>query len=191
MVEIINRNTARFVGRNILINDYSGHPFPFELSQLLSKKNRIIHSYAQYFETPKANFSKKLQGKNLKIVPININKKFKKDNFLLRRSMDLNYGKKIIDLIKKNNPDIVICAQLPLDPLYKIINYCQKNKIKTIFWMQDIYSFAISKILNKKIPLLGTLIGKYYFYLEKKCEDKSDKIVVISSDYKKFIDNKT
>ena len=66
MVEIINRNTARFVGRNILINDYSGHPFPFELSQLLSKKNRIIHSYAQYFETPKANFGKKLQGKNLK-----------------------------------------------------------------------------------------------------------------------------
>ena len=190
MVEIINRNTARFVGRNILINDYSGHPFPFELSQLLSKKNRIIHSYAQYFETPKANFSKKLQGKNLKIVPININKKFKKDNFLLRRSMDLNYGKKIIDLIKKNNPDIVICAQLPLDPLYKIINYCQKNKIKTIFWMQDIYSFAISKILNKKIPLLGTLIGKYYFYLEKKCEDKSDKIIVISPDYKRFIDTK-
>ena len=31
---------------------------------------------------------------------------------------------------------------------------------------------------------------KYYFYLEKKCENKSDKIVVISSDFKKFIDAK-
>ena len=48
----------------ILINDYSGHPFPFELSQLLSKKYEIVHSYAQYFETPKANF------KSLAIIPI-------------------------------------------------------------------------------------------------------------------------
>ena len=108
----------------------------------------------------------------------------------LRRSMGLNYGKKIIDLIKKNNPDIVICAQIPLDPLYKIINYCKKNKIKTIFWMQDIYSIAIRRILNKKVPLLGLLVGKYYFYLEKKCEDKSDKIVVISPHFKQFIDTK-
>ena len=56
MVEIINRNTARFVGRNILINDYSGHPFPFELSLFLSKNFKIVHAFAQYFETPKANF---------------------------------------------------------------------------------------------------------------------------------------
>ena len=56
--------------------------------------------------------------------------------------------------------------------------------------MQDIYSIAISRILNKKIPLLGTLIGKYYYYLEKQCENKSDKIVVISPDFKKFIDTK-
>ena len=174
----------------ILLNDYSGHPFPFELSQHLSKKFHVIHAYASYFESPKANFNIKKKNNKIKIVPININKKFKKDNFFLRRSMDLDYGKKIIDLIKKNNPDIVICAQIPLDPLYKIINYCKKNKIKTIFWMQDIYSIAIRRILNKKIPLLGTLIGKYYFYLEKKCEDKSDKIVVISSDFKKFIDTK-
>ena len=172
----------------ILINDYSGHPFPFELSQQLSKKFHVIHAYANYFESPKASFDIKKKNNKIKTIPININKKFKKDNFFLRRSMDLDYGKKIIDLIKKNNPDIVICAQIPLDPLYKIINYCKKNKIKTIFWMQDIYSIAIRRILNKKVPLLGLLVGKYYFYLEKKCEDKSDKIVVISSDFKKFID---
>ena len=174
----------------ILLNDYSGHPFLFELSQHLSKKFHVIHTYASYFESPKATFNIKKKNNKIKIIPININKKFKKDNFFLRRSMDLDYGKKIIDLIKKSKPDIVICAQIPLDPLYKIINYCKENKIKTIFWMQDIYSIAISRILNKKIPLLGTLIGKYYFYLEKKCEDKSDKIVVISPDFKKFIDTK-
>ena len=78
-----------------------------------------------------------------------------------------------------------------MDPLYEIIKYCKSNKIKTVFWMQDIYSVAISKILNKKIPLIGRLIGKYYFYLEKKCEHLSDKIIVISPDFKKFLDKES
>ena len=92
----------------ILVNDYSGHPFIFELSKILSKKYKIVHSYAQYFETPKANFSKKIQNKNLKIAPIRINKKFKKDNFFSRRSNDILYGKKIIELIKIQKPEIII-----------------------------------------------------------------------------------
>ena len=37
----------------ILLNDYSGHPFPFELSQHLSKKFHVIHAYAGYFESPR------------------------------------------------------------------------------------------------------------------------------------------
>ena len=175
----------------ILVNDYSGHPFLFELSQHLSKKYKIIHSYAQYFETPKANFNEKSQCKNLKIVAIKIKQKFKKDNFFSRRSNDVFYGKKIINLIEDQKPKIVICAQVPLDPLYEIIKYCKSNKIKTVFWMQDVYSVAISKILNKKIPLIGRLIGKYYFYLEKKCEHLSDKIIVISPDFKKFLDKES
>ena len=174
----------------ILINDYSGHPFPFELSQLLSKKHKVMHAYARYFETPKANFKSKKKNSNLKIIPIKIRKQFQKDNFILRRSIDIFYGKKIVDLIKNKKPNVVVCAQIPLDPLIKIITFCKQNNIKIIFWMQDIYSLAISKILNRKFPLFGKLIGKYYFYLEKKCEDMCDKIIVISSNFKKFLDKK-
>ena len=180
-----------FYNMKILISDYSGHAFPFELSQHLSKKHKVIHSYAQYFETPKANFKIKLQNSKSKIVPIRIDKIFKKDNFFLRRSMDITYGKRIIDLIKIEKPDVVICSTMPLDPLNNIISHCKEKEIKSIFWIQDIYSEAISKILNKKIPLIGGLIGKYYYYLEKKCERLSDKIVVISSAFKKFLDKKS
>ena len=52
----------------IIIIDYSGHPFLFELSQKLSKQYCVIHSYAQYFETPKANFASKKANSNLKII---------------------------------------------------------------------------------------------------------------------------
>ena len=112
-----------------------------------------------------------------KIVPIKVEKKFQKDNFILRRSIDILYGKKIIDLIINKKPNIIVCAQIPLDPLLKIMTFCKKNNIKIIFWMQDIYSVAISKILNKKFPLIGKLIGKYYFRVEKKCENMPEKLI--------------
>ena len=109
----------------ILVNDYSGHPFPHELSQLLSKKYKVIHTYAKYFETPKANFKTKKKNLNLQIIPIKIGKKFQKDNFILRRSIDISYGEKIIDLIKNKKPNVIVCAQIPLDPLVKIISSYQ------------------------------------------------------------------
>ena len=172
----------------ILISDYSGHPFPLELSQTLSKKHDVIHNYAQFFETPKANFKTKKIFPKLIIKPIKVKHKFVKDNFISRRTIDILYGKKLIKLIADQKPDIIVCCQLPLDPLYDVISYSRRNQIQTIFWMQDIYSEAISRILNKKFPFFGKLIGKYYFYKEKKCEYMSDKIVVISSEFRKFID---
>jgi colanic acid biosynthesis glycosyl transferase WcaI len=171
----------------ILVNDHSGHAFPLELSQQLSKKHEVVHCYAQYFETPKANFKKNPKDPKLKIIPIKINKNFKKDHFFMRRSVEILYGKKIVNIIKIQKPDIVICSTTPLDSLVRIIRYCKINQIKSIFWMQDIYSEAISRILNKKIPIIGRLIGRYYHYIEKKCENSCDKIVVISPAFKKFI----
>ena len=47
----------------ILLNDYSGHPFSLELSQHLSEKFNVLHSYAGYFESPKANFDIKKKKK--------------------------------------------------------------------------------------------------------------------------------
>ena len=69
----------------ILINDYSGHPFPLELSWFLSSRHKVIHTYAKYFETPKADFKFKRKNSNLRIIPIQKGKKFKKENFILRR----------------------------------------------------------------------------------------------------------
>ena len=69
----------------ILLNDYSGHPFSLELSQHLSEKFNVLHSYAGYFESPKANFDIKKKKNKIKIIPIHINKKFKKDNFFFKK----------------------------------------------------------------------------------------------------------
>lgn len=167
--------------------DYAGHPFIYELSKKLSKKHSVYHCFADFFSSPKANLINK---KSLRIVPIKSKTKFIKNHFLSRRRIEINFGHSVIQIIKNIKPDLIICAQIPLDPLENILNFTKNSSIKSIYWVQDIYSEAIKKIINKKIPILGSLLGFYYKRKEISCQDKSDKIIIITKEFQKYISKK-
>ncbi len=172
----------------ILLNDYSGHAFTYELGLRISSYHNVFYCYADFFQTPKADFnSKKKDSRKISTNPISIKKKFNKYNFFTRIFREISYGEGVINLIKKTNPQLVICANTPLNPLLNILKYCKRNNIKTIFWMQDIYAEAIKKLLNKKFYILGTLASFYFNLLEKECEKIADQIIIISNDFKKFL----
>ena len=172
----------------ILLNDYSGHAFTYELGLKISSYHNVFYCYADFFQTPKADFnSKKKDSRKISTNPISIKKKFNKYNFFTRISREISYGETVINLIKKTNSQLVICANTPLNPLLNILKYCKKNNIKTVFWMQDIYAEAIKKLLNKNFYILGTLASFYFHLLEKECEKIADQIIIISNDFKKFL----
>jgi glycosyltransferase involved in cell wall biosynthesis len=50
-------------------------------------------------------------------------------------------------------------------------------------WHQDFYSIAVDKLVRRKIPLLGAVIGKYYRWLERRQLQASDHIVAITEDF--------
>jgi len=176
----------------ILLNDYSGHAFTYELGLKISSYHNVFYCYADFFQTPKADFnSKKKDSRKISANPISIKKKFSKYNFFTRIGREISYGEAVINLIKKSNPQLVICANTPLNPLLDILKYCKRNNIKSIFWMQDIYSEAIKKLLNKKFYILGTLISFYFYFLEKRCEKIADQIIIISNDFKRFLNKES
>jgi len=172
----------------ILLNDYSGHAFTYELGLKISSYHNVFYCYADFFQTPKADFnSKKKSLRKICTNPILIKKKFNKYNFFTRIGREISYGEEVINLIKKSNSQLVICANTPLNPLLNILKYCKRNNIKSIFWMQDIYAEAIKKLLNKNFYILGTLASFYFHLLEKECEKIADQIIIISNDFKKFL----
>ena len=176
----------------ILLNDYSSHAFTYEFGLKISSYHNVFYCYADFFQAPKADFnSKKKDSKKISTNPISIKKKFNKYNFISRISREISYGEGVINLIKKSNPQLVICANTPLNPLFNILKYCKRNNIKTIFWMQDIYAEAIKKLLNKNFYVLGTLVSFYFNRLEKECEKIADRIIIISNDFKKFLNKES
>lgn len=171
----------------ILIHDYSGHPFQIQLSKYLAEQGyNVLHVYSGSFQTPKGNF--KNGNSNLEICELKLKKEFKKYSYVKRRHQEMEYGNLVTNEIDRFMPDVLISGNTPLDAQKIILKKCGKMNIPFIFWVQDIYSIAIRKILSKKYPIVGDLIGLYYCKLEQKLFKLSAEVIVISKDFCNYID---
>jgi len=165
----------------ILINDYCGYPFQLSLSnELANRGHEIWVTFTSASGGPKA-FSE-YKSKNMKFINIKmpiVEKQF----FLKRWFQEKIFGLEVIKIIKQFKPDIVFSADTPLSAQRYILDYCNKNDIKFVFWLQDIISIAAGSILSKKMGILGKIIGYIFKKIEKDILIKSDHIIAISADF--------
>jgi len=169
----------------ILIHDYSGHPFQVQLSRALAKRNHeVLHLYCSSFQTPRGIVNKLATDcNNFSSRAIELSRPFEKYKFSKRIFQEIEYGNLLVKEVEKFKPDILISANNPLDPQRILLKYCKKNNIKFIFWLQDIYGYAINKLLTRKLSIVGRVIGLYYMRSEMSMLRQSDRIIIISEDF--------
>jgi len=170
--------------KKIIIHDFAGHPFAFELSKELSKKYKIYHLFFKNDYGPKAYFGNTV-NKNLKILPLGKDIKYSKTNLIKRFFSDLIYGLEVSKNINKINPEIVLSGQCPTFAQQLIVNRCKKDKIKFIVWIQDFYCLAVKLILKKKNIFLSFVIYYIFKFFEKNQINFSSKIITISNKFNK------
>jgi colanic acid biosynthesis glycosyl transferase WcaI len=173
----------------ILIHDYSGHPFQVQLSRTLAKRNhKVLHLYCSSFQTPRGIVQKlDTDCDNFSCRAIELSRPFNKYIFTKRLFQEIEYGNLLVKEVEKFKPDILISANNPLDPQRILLKYCKKNNIKFIFWLQDIYGYAINKLLTRKLSIVGRVIGSYYMRSEMSMLRQSDRIIIISDDFSKVL----
>ena len=174
----------------ILIHDYSGHPFQVQLSRTLAKRNhKVLHLYCSSFQTPRGTVQElDTDCDNFSCRAIKLSRPFEKYRFTKRIFQEIEYGNLLVKEVEKFKPDILISANNPLDPQRILLKYCKKNKIKFIFWLQDIYGYAINKLLTRKLSIIGRVIGSYYMRSEMSMLRESDRIIIISEDFSKILE---
>lgn len=168
----------------IIVNDYSGIPSIFDFaSELALKGHRVCYLTSKQVNLSGNFFKTYKKNKNLTIKLIKTKNKIKKDNFFNRRLIEIDYGQQSWQIISKIRPEYCFLISLPIDPLYDLIKNSRKNKIKTIYWVQDIYFLAIKDVINKKIPFVGNLISKIYEKKENYCFKNSFKNILIDKNF--------
>jgi colanic acid biosynthesis glycosyl transferase WcaI len=104
--------------KKIVLHDYGGHPFSYDLARELVKKgHKVIYMYNSGCSSPNAVRQKK--SDSFQIIDMNSGK-IKKDNFFYRKLQEHYYGYQVIKKLKKIKPDIIISSTTPLDAQYQI-----------------------------------------------------------------------
>jgi colanic acid biosynthesis glycosyl transferase WcaI len=171
--------------KRILVHDYSGHPFQAQLSRSLARRGYdVLHLYSASFQTPKGDLVAKLDDPpGLRIIGLSLAEPFHKDSFLKRRSQEIAFGRLVADEIRVFRPDVVLSSNAPLDTQAVIYKASRACRAKFIFWLQDIYSQAIGRIVPKTFPLIGGAVARRYHRLEFRLLRSSDHIVAITDDF--------
>ncbi len=173
----------------IFVHDYGRYPYPWELTRALAERgHQVLYTYSEA-DTARATIAVPESEKNhLTVVGIRTTKPLHKSSFLKRRASEVEHGQLLAKELIKFRPDVVISANTPLDAQAVLLKASRAQGAKFIFWVQDLLGVAIQKILSHKLPVVGGAIGAHYLNLEKTLLQQSDEAVLITEDFRPFME---
>ncbi|MBK1882374.1 glycosyltransferase family 4 protein [Luteolibacter pohnpeiensis] len=177
----------------IVVHDYAGHAFPISLSRALAERGHdVVHAFASSLQTPRGELTRRVDDPSgLQFREIRMNPDYPKHkySFRRRRSMEIEYGKEVARFIDSWKPDAVLSGNTPTETQEPITRATTANNGRFYYWVQDFYSLAVDKILKKKIPVAGSLIGSWYRHLDRRQFSRSSRIIAITSDFTPILSN--
>lgn len=169
----------------LVIHDFAGHPFQAQLSRELAKRGHdVIHAFSPSTHTPKGALTRRSDDpEGLAFEPIDVGTSYERYSFRNRRRHDISYGKTLASRVRVWRPDVVVSCNTPLDSQRLFADECHRRRVSFIFWVQDLIGLATKRILAKKLPGLGHLVGHHYQSMEKKIARRSDAVISITDGF--------
>jgi glycosyltransferase involved in cell wall biosynthesis len=170
----------------ILVHDYAGHAFPVQLSRALARRGHLVHHlYATFFQGPKGAVEPRADDPGgLWIEGLSLGESFAKYSFVKRLGQEVAYGRMLARRLADIAPDVVLSGNSPLDPQAILLGQARRAGTPFVFWLQDLYSVAIDRILRRRWPVVGAGIGYRYRRLEARLLRNSDSVIAITADFR-------
>jgi glycosyltransferase involved in cell wall biosynthesis len=176
----------------VAIHDYGGYPFTIQLARALAVKGHdALYLYSSGLITPKgAMDGREGDEGRLSIEPVGL-----ADGRATRRAgarrllQERQYGTRLAARIRSWGPDVVMSANTPLPAQAEALRATHLAHAAFVFWLQDIHSQAIARLVGRRIPIAGRLIGSRFERMERDLLRGSDAVVAVSEDFIPFLTN--
>jgi glycosyltransferase involved in cell wall biosynthesis len=170
----------------ILVHDYAGHPFQVQLSRKLAARGHdVLHLYCGSTHTPRGELARRSDDPaTFDIRGISLASQIPKTNFWRRYRLEREYAAKLVAATKEFAPEVMISANTPSLAQYRLARGCQRQGVRLVSWIQDVYGVAAYKLLSRKLPVVGHAVGKYFIRLDRWSARASDAIVAITEDFR-------
>ena len=172
---------------HVLVHDYGGHAFIAQLARSLARRgHRVTLLYnASNPTTPKGGLTRRGDDPDeLLIEGIALPRPVDKRAFVRRWLLERLYGARLAARVAALKPDVVMCANAPLDAVRALDAVCHSLGIPWVFWLQDLVGEATDRVLRARLPLAGGWIGAHYKRVEAGLLARSAAVVGITEDFR-------
>jgi colanic acid biosynthesis glycosyl transferase WcaI len=175
----------------ILVHDYAGHPFQVQLSRCLAgRSHEVLHAYCGSTHTPRGSLQKRpSDSERFNVRALDLGGVIPKTGYWRRFRMEAEYGNLLVEACRDFKPEVVLSANTPSLPQKRLARHCRQHGIRHVFWVQDIYGIAAYNLLKRKLPIIGSAVGRYFISLDRASARLSDAIVVITEDFRPTFEN--
>ena len=151
------------------------------LAEMLSGEHDVeivtsdfYHGKKEYFENTTFDFSYK--------VTMLHEKRYSKNISLKRFYSHFSWGREVKKYLKnRKKPDVIYCAVPTLTASYEAAKYCEKNKIRFVIDIQDLWPEAFKMVL--RIPVVSDVIFAPFTWLANGIYKRADAVVAVSETY--------
>lgn len=170
----------------IVVHDFGGYAFPVQLSRgLAARGHEVLHLYcAAVVETPHGELVRRADDPPGFVVEgLVLSSPIQKYNFFQRFAREHEYSARLVERCRAFEPDVVLSANAPSLVQHRLLRALQRQNIPLVSWVQDLYGLAAYRILSKRLPLLGHLVGRYFLWLDRQWLSGSAAVVYITEDF--------
>lgn len=154
--------------------------FNYIANMLYKQGNKVELITSSFSHRRKVQRNRK-QDKSYKIILIN-EPGYKKNISLKRFYSHYKWGSNIMSYLKKRKkPDVVYCAVPSLTGPYNVSKYCNKNNIKFIIDIQDLWPEAFQMVFN--IPVISSIFFFPFKMLANRIYSNANTIFGVSESY--------
>ena len=173
----------------IVLHDFGGYPFTAELARALAQRGHEVgYLYAAGFRQPRAALdSWALDVPSLELRGIDVGTAYRRGAGLRRFAQERHYGRLLAESIRAMEPHAVISANCPLDAQAMALEATHRAGAGFAFWLQDLYSVAVNRLLRRRLWMLGAVVGARYARLERSLIQRADAVISISPDFEPIL----
>jgi glycosyltransferase involved in cell wall biosynthesis len=162
----------------ILVNDYAGHPFQFELSsELAALGHDAHHAYCSTLLTPQTSFD----AARVTVHEISTDRVFSKYDLRRRFVDELKYGWRSVKVARRVRPDRIVASNVPLVSLFVLVLWCSMTRPRLVLWLQDLQSGLVGNVAGD-----GT-VARASRLLEAWLVRRAWRIVTISDEFREQV----
>jgi len=168
----------------LVVHDFSGFPFPVQLSRELARRgHRVLHLHCPSYRAGKGDLVRRDDDPpTLEIASVSLDRTFDKYSPGRRILQERAYGRRVVTRIADERPGVVLSGNTPLLAQSVLISGVDAP---VVYWHQDVYSLPMKTEAERRLPPgLGRFVGRRFVRLERRLLERSAAVITISQDFR-------